>query len=114
MAHPILPNAGNGLCECSMTYRQSKVYNRAKYLKTYLYSLFHSEGLPPTVCDATRSRNIVKQYSSKTTWKDKNVQVLITLCVKPLIVACNSHVKNTNTIHPYTTQAGWILMHKNE
>ena len=27
--------------ECSMTYRQSEMYNCAKYLKTYHYSLFH-------------------------------------------------------------------------
>ena len=27
--------------KCSMTYRQSETYNRAKYLKTYYYSLFH-------------------------------------------------------------------------
>ena len=30
--------------ECSMTYRQSEMYNRAKYLKTYHYSLFFIQG----------------------------------------------------------------------
>ena len=30
-----------------MTYRQSETYNRAKYLKTYHYSLFHPRGRFP-------------------------------------------------------------------
>ena len=33
------------ILECLMAYRQSKMYNRAKYLKTYNYSLFHLEGI---------------------------------------------------------------------
>ena len=62
-----------------MTYRQRKMYNRAKYPKTYHYSLFHVRGILEYTCSMDVRRSILLEKNHFLTYY-VNYGLQVTYC----------------------------------